>query len=130
MSAKSGPGSTQKIFSSKLPVNQTRFWHISKQSLLRRTRERSRVALIHVGISPDYNHLLCLYSACKLKTQKQTVGTGHKTQNRYSYGELCMHTMIINATYTAQIQKINCWNITTARRFTSLSPAADGSLSS
>lgn len=36
---------------------------ISKQSLLRGTREGNSVALLHAGISPDYNHLFCLYSA-------------------------------------------------------------------
>lgn len=69
-----------KVFSSI----QTGFLQILQQGLLGGSGERNRVALIHPGISPDYNHLFCLYSACLVEVNtvqrlwlwnKQTIGT-------------------------------------------------------
>lgn len=75
MPAKSSPGSKENLFSGQLPVIQTRSWQISKQGLLRRTREGNSVALIHAGISPDYNHLFCLYSA-RMMVKNSVKGDG------------------------------------------------------
>lgn len=72
MPAKSSSGSKENLFSSQLTAIQTRSWQISEQGLLRGTGKGNSVALVHAGISPDYNHLFLFvqYSACmsNLKT--------------------------------------------------------------
>lgn len=67
MPAKSSPGSKENLCSSQLRHPKTVLASL-KTRFIRKDQERELCGshTVHAGISPDYNHLFCLYSACMI----------------------------------------------------------------